>query len=494
MKNNYHFIKGTLSLVIFYFLCVPQNGFSQERRMKKIFNPTTKYIRLSSFILHNNKAAKGVDIRIMKKGTQTALVVTEEDGKFNYNLDLNSEYMVVFSQQGKITKSISFSTYVGDSMLADVWPNYRFVVDMIDGQDTEETISTPVGRFHWDLKKMTFVPTKFDLDIMNVEKKEEIKSVLNNLVSNYQKNIEENKKQLVLQEEAEKLKKEADEKAKQEMVALAEAERLKKERELKEKAEVVRKTEENARLEAERVRIAALENAKIEVEKARIKAIEKEKTEAAAKAKSDEEARSKLETEQLRKNAEDQARLEAEQLKKEQEEKRGVEEENRKREEEKMKMEEERIKKENEEKLRIENEKRKREKEESMRKEIEAKTLAEILRKEKEAQMAKQAELLSRAHALKTEQDKKSADERNKQEAEANRIINIDEEESDEGGNHIVTTTIVTKMAEDIYEMKKNKKEKIFCFKNKKPITQFTYDLELKRRKTEWQEGKIIVR
>ena len=161
-------------------------------------------------------------------------------------------------------------------------------------------------------------------------------------------------------QEAERLRLEAEEQARQE----AERPRLEAEEREREEAEKLRlKAEEQAREEAERLRLEAEEREREEAEKLRLEAGEREREEA----------------EKLRLEAEEQARQEAERLR--------LEAEEREREEaERLRLEEEEREREEEERLLLEEEEREREEAEWIRREAEKREREEVEKLLREAE------------------------------------------------------------------------------------------------------------
>ena len=161
-------------------------------------------------------------------------------------------------------------------------------------------------------------------------------------------------------QEAEKLRLEAEEQARQE----AERPRLEAEEREREEAEKLRlKAEEQAREEAERLRLEAEEQARQEAERPRLEAEEREREEA----------------EKLRLEAEEQARQEAERLR--------LEAEEREREEaERLRLEAEEREREEEERLLLEEEEREREEAEWIRREAEKREREEVEKLLREAE------------------------------------------------------------------------------------------------------------
>ena len=161
-------------------------------------------------------------------------------------------------------------------------------------------------------------------------------------------------------QEAERLRLEAEEQARQE----AERPRLEAEEREREEAEKLRlKAEEQAREEAERLRLEAEEREREEAEKLRLEAEEREREEA-EKLRLEEEEQARQEAERLRLEAEEREREEAERLRLE-------EEEREREEEERLLLEEEEREREEAEWIRREAEKREREEVEKLLREAE---------------------------------------------------------------------------------------------------------------------------
>ena len=192
-----------------------------------------KYIKLNLGLKNGRSKNTGATVQFYKAGEPTA-AVTVRDGKASFKLDINSEYLIKVSYPDHVTKIISFNTTVPRENILDLWPQFKFKVELVEGNTTKGTLKKPYVRIKWASDLYDFEPGVYNKDDIPPE---ELEQMLDQMVQEY----EEEQQEIANQEEAEQLAAAASaaakEKAEEELAAKEEAKILQAEEEFRKQAE-----------------------------------------------------------------------------------------------------------------------------------------------------------------------------------------------------------------------------------------------------------------
>jgi len=328
------FLKQFASFVIFTIL-IFNSLYSQEHK----------------FVVYGKlKIEKGntdrAHIIVEKNGNQVEKLNIDRSGKFEFELDYNSQYILTFKKPDYVTKSISINTTLPSNYeIVENFIPFAFEVSLFHQLEGVNTIvfNQPVGKIKYSATLDDFdYDTDYTRSIIKqieeverqmAEREKEVDELVKNEQGNQSNNQVEDQAAKIarLKEEAEARKK-----AEEEQQRLDAEKKAALIAQLKAEAEARKKAEEEARLreqarkdsiamaDAEKRRLAeeARAKAKAEAEAARLQKIQDEQErlrqeeEARARAKAEAEA-AKLE--QIRKEQEAAALAEAERIKAEQE-------------------------------------------------------------------------------------------------------------------------------------------------------------------------------
>lgn len=206
-------------------------GNSNSREDKKqeadsIKKSKVKYIKLDFKIKTGKKPLGGAQVQFYKVGEPVAAVTSYSDGKLSYKLTINSEYLIKVSAEDHVSKIISFNTNVATENLLDLWPQFKFTVELLEGNSSLGTFDDPYVRIKYSADIYDFEPGPFD----------ETELPADELAKLRQSIITDAKEAQVAQEleaqqdaKAEQLRAEAEAKAAEQEAARLETERLQEE-------------------------------------------------------------------------------------------------------------------------------------------------------------------------------------------------------------------------------------------------------------------------
>ncbi len=261
MKFN-HTLSACLAAIL--LTLISASSFAQkslyERIQSKLESKEIDFIKLTVTVFEGKKKLDGADVRFYRKGQGTALVSAEKSGRIQYNMELNTEYLVVAAKRGYVTKVVSFNTFIEDSFRIDVWPTYRFHIELFKGRDSLKNVSEPVIRLSMNNAINRYTPITFNY--MALPEPEVVRGLVKEVVNDF---VETQKEQEKIEE------------------TLLEVQRLEDEAKLKKaEEEAQRIKEEQLRLEAE---AGALAEAKARRQVLKLKVEAEERSVAGAKAK-----------------------------------------------------------------------------------------------------------------------------------------------------------------------------------------------------------------
>lgn len=128
---------------------------SDSIRMSKV-----KYIKLNLTVNKKRGKIDGATVQFYKAG-ETPAAVRSSLGKVQYRMDINSEYLIRVSYDDHVSKVISFNTSVPLENMLDLWPEYKFKVELVEGNVTLGTVSDPYVRIKWASDLYDFEPGDF---------------------------------------------------------------------------------------------------------------------------------------------------------------------------------------------------------------------------------------------------------------------------------------------------------------------------------------------
>ena len=90
-------------------------------------------------------------ITLKKNGVKQRVLTVDGSGKFEFELDLNSDYIISFSQEGYVTKKISFSTHAPAERIQYGFDPFEFQVEIFKQYDEISTVvfNQPVGQIKY---------------------------------------------------------------------------------------------------------------------------------------------------------------------------------------------------------------------------------------------------------------------------------------------------------------------------------------------------------
>ncbi len=136
-----------IALILISFFLLSQKSFSQNDQGSLTLKGTIKVER---------SGLSGAKVLVFQKGVQIKSYPADSKGKFEFSIDLNSEYEIVISKQGYYSKRLYFNTNVPKDELG-VW-KYPFMVSMIpvvEGFDAS-LLDKPIGKIMYVDKNGTF--------------------------------------------------------------------------------------------------------------------------------------------------------------------------------------------------------------------------------------------------------------------------------------------------------------------------------------------------
>ena len=153
-------------------------------------------LHISGFLRDGRKSISGSLVQLYAQGTLLTVKETDILGGFEFNLELNREYLIVFASYGYISKSILIDTSVRDKELGK-W-DYGFNMELFPEIDETDfsVFQLPVAKIIYQLNW-----GEFDFDNSYTEKLKDLSSTIVGLVkkergAQYQKHISNAEKAL----------------------------------------------------------------------------------------------------------------------------------------------------------------------------------------------------------------------------------------------------------------------------------------------------------
>ena len=91
-------------------------------------------------------------IEVLKNGSRDRIKKVSGSGKFEFNFDLNAQYVISFSQDGYVSKKISFDTKVPGGRAEDGFVAFQFQVTLFKQYEGINFVvfNQPVGHIHYN--------------------------------------------------------------------------------------------------------------------------------------------------------------------------------------------------------------------------------------------------------------------------------------------------------------------------------------------------------
>jgi hypothetical protein len=125
--------KTFLKIALAFFLYIVLNNSTQAQ--------THKYFIISGKIISETEFIEPGEIRIIKKDSPAVYMPIPQLGRFRLELDYNTEYLLTFTQVGRMPKTIIVNTEIPDEayLRKTNFPNFLMAVKLlIDKQDVSD--------------------------------------------------------------------------------------------------------------------------------------------------------------------------------------------------------------------------------------------------------------------------------------------------------------------------------------------------------------------
>ncbi|MFM2206084.1 MAG: hypothetical protein RL213_59 [Bacteroidota bacterium] len=133
------------------------------------------YVRVKGKARSSNAPLNGVTINVSSAGGQTQIILTQENGTYDFNLALQKNFTLSFVKPGMVTKVIEFNTTVpGDQ--TDIIFEKIFDMDLFTDQggiSQNNSMNKPVARFAYDPNVEDF---EFDANYSKQVKAEQLEA------------------------------------------------------------------------------------------------------------------------------------------------------------------------------------------------------------------------------------------------------------------------------------------------------------------------------
>lgn len=156
---NYFFIRFTLAFTLLFLFTSPQSLFSQE---------VLKVDIKGQILNEDNKNIAGAAITLLLENKEIKKTITANNGKFEFTVDFNKEYILKASKEGFYSKMIIISTVGITNVKYKGWD--IILIEKVDGLEGE-IFNKPVGRIFYNKETNIF---DYDVEFQN-----KIKSELN---------------------------------------------------------------------------------------------------------------------------------------------------------------------------------------------------------------------------------------------------------------------------------------------------------------------------
>ncbi|MCK5823229.1 MAG: hypothetical protein KAG95_04440 [Bacteroidales bacterium] len=131
--------KFSIILSIFFFLAL--NLFAQDEQ---------GYLEVKGTAKSERRVIQKAKVEIYRNSVKVNTITTNENGKFNFKLDLNKNYIIKFVKKGLVSKKVSFVTIVPKDEIG-IW-TYRFSIDlfpMVEGLNIS-ILENPIAKIKYN--------------------------------------------------------------------------------------------------------------------------------------------------------------------------------------------------------------------------------------------------------------------------------------------------------------------------------------------------------
>lgn len=127
----------------------------------------------------NGKPSEDVIFELKKDATTISTQKTKKNGKFEFEIpisttDENSEYIIIVSKKGFLTKKVSVNTFISQQEISEnKLTKFTCIIEeltMIEYNENEIVLVNPSARFKWDTNSKGF---SYDVEFAQTAKKEE---------------------------------------------------------------------------------------------------------------------------------------------------------------------------------------------------------------------------------------------------------------------------------------------------------------------------------
>ncbi|PKP12111.1 MAG: hypothetical protein CVU09_01040 [Bacteroidetes bacterium HGW-Bacteroidetes-4] len=108
------------------------------------------YLEVKGTVKVDREGLSGAKINLYKNGTKDKVFIADDAGRFEFRLDLNSNYDLVFSKRGYFSKKLFFNTHVPPEDVG-IW-NYKFAIELIPEIEgfNASLFNEPIGKFEFN--------------------------------------------------------------------------------------------------------------------------------------------------------------------------------------------------------------------------------------------------------------------------------------------------------------------------------------------------------
>lgn len=185
-------VKGAVYFVILAVFMHPfQHCYAQKRKVNFNFSGIVRDET-------NEKALEGVKIELIKNSQIIQSIITQSDGKFKMNWEINqvdsndANYTVSFTNEKMIPKSAKFNTFIRQTLASSY--DFEFEVFMTPRSEGDVIVDLPSAKVKWDERRHRFSVDQKYANIMKEIKQTEDPEKARKLIEEQKKAEEEAKR------------------------------------------------------------------------------------------------------------------------------------------------------------------------------------------------------------------------------------------------------------------------------------------------------------
>ncbi|MFM7078705.1 MAG: hypothetical protein ACKOYC_02820, partial [Bacteroidota bacterium] len=133
------------------------------------------YLEVVGSVNQDKKALEGAEIIVMRGDEKVESLITNSKGNFIVNLELNSQYLIVYKKGGCVTKSVEFDTKVPEELNNQIF-SLKYKIELFakaDNLPEPETLAKPVAKYEFNDDYEDFT---YDPNYTNTRKEENTKA------------------------------------------------------------------------------------------------------------------------------------------------------------------------------------------------------------------------------------------------------------------------------------------------------------------------------